>query len=602
MRSARPTWLLVLTLAGCSDLGPETQTSGAPLLATSCDDTPAFNPLGSASSPEALVSSADGSVVAFTLPDGAGGLDVFVRDLAAETQVALGTAADPSYLDISSDGEIVVFQYAVLPSIDRARIFRRDGTELAELIMGKPRLSADGGRVAVENYNGDIYSVAVPSQPAGFIYSVDPEGLNGELLHLSADARYLMYRPSPVAPVERVDRTTGAIVTTVDAGPISLAFSADGSKFVYRPNSGLGLAVYDIDSGEQTTLTSGGWGDLAISDDGTYAFSDTDEHLDPYLHVDWAHIYAFNLETLDVGLIEADRFAIGRITMSGDGRFLIYVTNESLDPADTNATYDLYVQSNPTQCAASATYLAQYAAPGCDEPAASCDTGTLVESRGNIGPELNAPNTLFNTCLDGNGAGTHANESIERIVVRSPNGANIAPYTALEIDVTTKAYGNGTSDFLDVYYTDDIWLADWEHVGTLQGIVGGEHTYSMQHFIRTGNQLHAFRAQWRYMGGLTPPGPCSQGYYTDHDDLIFSVERATSWQNPHLQHDVNDDGTVSPLDALVVINKLGAGGTSLLPPIYGNVGPPPYYDVNGDGHVTSSDALAVINYLEQQQN
>ncbi|MEQ9500131.1 MAG: dockerin type I domain-containing protein [Deltaproteobacteria bacterium] len=600
MRSARPSWLVVLTLAACSDSTPETQTSGASLVATSCDDTPAFNPLGSAASPEALVSSADGSVVAFTLPDGAGGLDVFVRDLAAETQVTLGTAVDPSYLDISGDGEIVVFQAAPYPNVERALIFRRDGTELAELTMGKPRLSADGGRVAVENYNGDIYSVAVPTQPAGFVYWLDPENLSGELLHISDDGRYLAYRANINASIERVDRTTGDSVTAIPTGPDPVAFSADGTTFVFRP-FGNGFAAYDFVTGVATTLSTSGWGDLAISDDGAYAISDTDQQLDPLLHVDFAYYYAFNLVTQEAELIDIDRFAVGRITMSGDGRFLVYATNESLVPADTSPGYDLYAQSNPTQCAASATYLAQYAAPGCDELAASCDTGTLVESRGNIGPELNTPNTLFGTCLDGNGAGTHANESIERIVVRSPNGANIAPYTTLQIDVTTKAYGNGTSDFLDVYYTDDIGSLQWTHVGTLQGIVGGEHTYSMEHFIRTGDQLHAFRTQWRYMGGLTPPGPCSQGYYTDHDDLIFSVERATSWQNPHLQHDVNDDGTVSPLDALVVINKLGAGGPSLLPPIYNNVGPPPYYDVNDDGHVTSSDALAVINYLAQQQ-
>ena len=59
-------------------------------------------------------------------------------------------------------------------------------------------------------------------------------------------------------------------------------------------------------------------------------------------------------------------------------------------------------------------------------------------------------------------------------------------------------------------------------------------------------------------------------------------------QNPDMPEDVNADGIVSSMDALMVINRLG-----------GRRGDDPntrvaFRDVNGDGDVTSLDALRIV--------
>ncbi len=72
---------------------------------------------------------------------------------------------------------------------------------------------------------------------------------------------------------------------------------------------------------------------------------------------------------------------------------------------------------------------------------------------------------------------------------------------------------------------------------------------------------------------------------------------ADPWQNPTNPLDVNDDGEVTPIDALVVINYLNSNGEGPLPV---NFTGPYYLDVNGDGSATPLDALAVINYLNTQ--
>ncbi|MCU0873109.1 MAG: DUF4394 domain-containing protein, partial [Pirellulaceae bacterium] len=67
--------------------------------------------------------------------------------------------------------------------------------------------------------------------------------------------------------------------------------------------------------------------------------------------------------------------------------------------------------------------------------------------------------------------------------------------------------------------------------------------------------------------------------------------------NPDDARDVNGDGLVTPLDALVLINELNATG-----PRPAAVSQPagPYYDVTRDGTLSANDPLVVINYLNRQ--
>jgi hypothetical protein len=75
---------------------------------------------------------------------------------------------------------------------------------------------------------------------------------------------------------------------------------------------------------------------------------------------------------------------------------------------------------------------------------------------------------------------------------------------------------------------------------------------------------------------------------------------APPWRNPMNALDVNDDGQLTPIDALQVINELNRNGShALVPPSSGSA-PPPYLDVTGDSYVTPVDALRVINELNRQ--
>lgn len=73
------------------------------------------------------------------------------------------------------------------------------------------------------------------------------------------------------------------------------------------------------------------------------------------------------------------------------------------------------------------------------------------------------------------------------------------------------------------------------------------------------------------------------------------------WRNPGNPYDVNGDGVVSGLDALILINHLNKNGPHALPPPQDGSTPPPYYDVNGDNKISALDVLQTINVINARR-
>jgi uncharacterized protein YkwD len=88
----------------------------------------------------------------------------------------------------------------------------------------------------------------------------------------------------------------------------------------------------------------------------------------------------------------------------------------------------------------------------------------------------------------------------------------------------------------------------------------------------------------------------ADGQTSNITDVSLAVaDPNQSFQNPLNPLDVNGDGVVAPIDALLVINELN---TALVP---GVTATPPWVDVNGDNAVSPVDALLVINQLGSAQ-
>ncbi len=89
------------------------------------------------------------------------------------------------------------------------------------------------------------------------------------------------------------------------------------------------------------------------------------------------------------------------------------------------------------------------------------------------------------------------------------------------------------------------------------------------------------------------------------DPFVIPMPSATPWRHPTVPADVNNDGIVSPLDALLVINELNQH--SISDPATGRLPLPTtasyaFIDVSGDNFISPLDALLVINSLLSPSN
>ncbi len=165
-------------------------------------------------------------------------------------------------------------------------------------------------------------------------------------------------------------------------------------------------------------------------------------------------------------------------------------------------------------------YDAGLGAPKCAASGSSCDSGDLLDSRGNLSPpETNQSNTL-DDCDDGDLGSYHGDESIDRIVVSTLDNGNFTEGDTVQIDATVWAWSTGSSDTLDLYYAADAMSPSWVFITSLVPPGGGERILSAQYTLPAGG-MQAVRANFRYLGAVSA---CSPGGYDDHDDLVFTVE------------------------------------------------------------------------------
>ena len=233
---------------------------------------------------------------------------------------------------------------------------------------------------------------------------------------------------------------------------------------------------------------------------------------------------------------------------------LVTLTDDSQMKKVTSIPIWLVEYGEPQSAQSNSIYMA----PTCDAPGRYCSSETLLEGRGRLGPELNAPNTLYGSCADGRSGTYKVDESIEKIIIRSgdvdePAGRFLTRGEIATIEATVFAYGTGLADRADFYYASDVSDPEWIWITTLtpsQG--GGLVTLKASYTIPMDSINQAVRVHYRY-GGTT--SPCSANAYSEADDLVFTTlplmeERA---------HSITTIPTASPVSS--PSQSPAAGGT-----------------------------------------
>lgn len=168
---------------------------------------------------------------------------------------------------------------------------------------------------------------------------------------------------------------------------------------------------------------------------------------------------------------------------------------------------------------ATATFDATLKAPRCTAAGAGCDSGSLLNGRGGLGPEVNRPNTINATCVDGTSGTYHSDESNDRLKVATTDGTTMAAGKQVTVTATVWAYSS-TADTLDLYRAPNASSPVWTLIGSYKPSGSGVQTITATYTLPTGT-TQAIRANFRYQGTASS---CSAGAYDDHDDLIFAVQ------------------------------------------------------------------------------
>lgn len=115
---------------------------------------------------------------------------------------------------------------------------------------------------------------------------------------------------------------------------------------------------------------------------------------------------------------------------------------------------------------------------------------------------------------------------------------------------------------------------------------------------------NAFRLKARHAVQWVEPGyidltltatSLASGYQVSKGARVIIDRDQTPYHNDSNPGDVDGDGTVSPLDPLIIVNYINSHGPGVIRPE--GEGPTPHMDVDGDGVVSPLDILVLINII-----
>ncbi|MDV6032433.1 MAG: hypothetical protein F9B45_20575 [Phycisphaera sp. RhM] len=189
------------------------------------------------------------------------------------------------------------------------------------------------------------------------------------------------------------------------------------------------------------------------------------------------------------------------------------------------------------------------------------------------------------------------NDEINRLAFHDLDQANLQPL-ALDFGASGK-FQTDNIEVLDIADSERLRLPvdDLTSISTSQSVtVIAASREQLQFNDRSAWRMgDAFEQDGKFYRQLVSPGTLSPA---------IVIDLPNPWQNVVTTTDVDNDGSTSPIDALIVINRIATqvdpSGTTLPDPLSLPQWPGNYYDANGDLEISPLDALVVINAVARQ--
>jgi len=170
-----------------------------------------------------------------------------------------------------------------------------------------------------------------------------------------------------------------------------------------------------------------------------------------------------------------------------------------------------------------ATYDSTLKVPRCPI-GAECRSGSLLSGRGPLGPERNAPNTVYGQCADGTSGTYLSDESLESLTIRTIDGTVLAPGKVVEVEAGVYVW-DAAYDVLEIFSAADARSPAWTWVATVRPGGAGFQRLRATFTLPPGG-LQAIRGSFYYAvaGTISPPVACRGAFYGEADDVAFGVQ------------------------------------------------------------------------------
>jgi len=337
---------------------------------------------------------------------------------------------------------------------------------------------------------------------------------------------------------ETASFTQNNVQVTVQTNPAGRTFTVDGTtygapqSFSWTPGSGHAINSTSPQSGGTgTQYVWSSWNDggaishnVAPMSNTTYTANFTTQYFLTMNAGTGGTVsppsgYFNSGQSLSISASPISGFSFSGWTGSGSGSF-----TGSSNPASVTMSGPINETASFTNLqGGDAVYDPTLKAPKCGSPGSVCDSGTLLNGRGNMdgGPETNQPNTINSSCPDGIFGTYHTDESIDRIRISTLDGNSIAAGKTVKVEATVWAWDDPTQDHLDLYYAADASNPSWVYLVTLEPSSAGAQVLSATYTLPSGGNLQAMRGVFRYQGSASSCG--NNIGFEDHDDLIFAI-------------------------------------------------------------------------------
>ncbi|MCM2334430.1 MAG: Ig-like domain-containing protein, partial [Anaeromyxobacteraceae bacterium] len=177
----------------------------------------------------------------------------------------------------------------------------------------------------------------------------------------------------------------------------------------------------------------------------------------------------------------------------GGGRHTVVATAYDTSGNEASTKAAAFTTSNLPN----ASLDASLGVPACAAVGTFCDSGSLLDGRGLVAHEPNAPNTLAAGCTDGEDGVYHQDESLDWLKVSSVDGLALSAGKRARVEALVWAYQGWSDDALDLFYATTPDDPHWVWFATLHPSGPGAQFLTAEYLLPPSG-WQAVRGRYRY--------------------------------------------------------------------------------------------------------